>query len=196
MSNTEHPDVPDRVKLDMKLDATALQDDVRTLVSKINRPAYTYYEVLPLRGPNGPPKVKPGVTDFSDPSLYEWADFDHLRHCQYIQSLLKQFPTSITNVRLMRLEAGAEVKEHRDPTLDDRFRSVIRLTAPIFSDENVTFLLNGNAVPMQPGELWYLRLSDPHSVHNNSRNERINLSIDVVYNQWVEDLLRSGADSH
>ncbi|PCK04834.1 MAG: hypothetical protein COA42_18820 [Alteromonadaceae bacterium] len=48
------------------------------------------------------------------------------------------------------------------------------------------FLLNGTEVAMQPGELWYMKLSERHSVHNNSSNERINMSIDVKWNDWVE----------
>jgi hypothetical protein len=45
---------------------------------------------------------------------------------------------------------------------------------------------------MKAGELWYLRLSDLHSVQNKSPQERIHLSIDVVVNDWVEDQIAQG----
>jgi hypothetical protein len=90
----------------------------------------------------------------------------------------------------LRLEAGAIVKEHTDPTLDlGTENSVIRLTIPILSDDTVEFFLNGSPVPMLPGECWYLRLSDPHRIVNAGAMERINLTIDMVPNEWVKSLL-------
>ena len=74
------------------------------------------------------------------------------------------------------LEAGADVQEHCDPTLDARFREVVRLTVPVFSDEDTLFLLDKSPVPMQPGELWYLRLSELHSVHNRSPRETLGVA--------------------
>ena len=44
------------------------------------------------------------------------------------------------------------------------------------------------------GELWYLRLSDPHSVRNYGLTERIHLSIDVVVNEWVESAILEGEE--
>ena len=46
--------------------------------------------------------------------------------------------------------------------------------------------------PLKAGELWYMRLSDPHSVHNNGQTERIQLSIDVVVNDWIRSLVVQG----
>ena len=91
-----------------------------------------------------------------------------LRGCSYLQEVFGSFETEIVSIRLMRLEAGAELKEHTDPTLDAVHREIVRLTLPVFSDDQVLFLLNGTEVPMKPGELWYMKLSDRHSVHNNS----------------------------
>jgi hypothetical protein len=93
-------------------------------------------------------------------------------------------------VRLPRLEAGAIVKKHTDPTLGlQEEKSVIRLTIPIQSNDSVEFFLNDIVVPMQPGECWYLRLSDPHRIVNAGTDERINLTIDTVPNEWVKSLL-------
>ena len=114
-----------------------------------------------------------------------------LKGCLCLQEVFAELETEITSIRLMRLEAGAALKEHTDPTLDAVHREVVRLTLPVFSCDRVTFLLNGTEVPMKPGELWYLKLSERHSVHNNSPNERINMSIDVKWNAWVEAWLAS-----
>ena len=119
------------------------------------------------------------------------ADPSVLEGCAYIEEMLESFEAEVVSVRLMRLEAGAIVREHTDPTLDAAHREVIRLTVPVFSNDDVTFLLNDIPVPMRPGEVWYLRLSDRHSVLNESQEERVNLSIDLVFNDWLEEELRS-----
>ena len=112
-----------------------------------------------------------------------------LEGCSYFQEMFKAFKTEITSVRLMRLEAGGVVKEHTDPTLDAVHREIVRLTVPIFSGDGVIFYLNQTEVPMKQGELWYMKLSDPHKVINNGATERINMSIDLVWNDWLEEWL-------
>jgi len=184
-------ELPDQIKWDVQFDADKLRKEVSELIPHLAQKSYVYYHVVPLRGGELRADRLSGVTDYSDPSLYEWMDNREMQFCPYIKQIADSFETEVTNVRLMRLEAGSDVKEHMDPTLDAIHRSVIRLTIPIFSDENVTFLLNGKPVPMEPGELWYMRLSDPHAVLNRGETERINLSIDLVYNDWLDKKLWS-----
>ena len=45
---------------------------------------------------------------------------------------------------------------------------------------------------MKPGECWYLRLTDPHKINNPGAVERINLTIDMVPNEWVFNLIEQG----
>ncbi len=172
---------PDRIRLDRMYDVERLQREVYLIVSTLTQQFYFYYLPVLL------------VQDVETPSSYDWASEPMLGGCSYLHEVFAEFETEITNIRLMRLGAGEVVKEHKDPTLDAVFREIIRLTLPVFSDENVKFLLNGTEVPMKPGELWYMKLSERHSVHNNMQNERINMSIDVKWNGWVEDWLASNA---
>jgi len=75
------------------------------------------------------------------------------------------------------------VQEHTDPTLGLRIeRSVIRPTIPVFINDKVTFHLNGKPLGMQQGECWYLNLTDPHWITNESSEERINITIDMEPN--------------
>jgi hypothetical protein len=46
---------------------------------------------------------------------------------------------------------------------------------------------------MAPGETWYLRLADPHSVANRGPVKRVHLVIDLILNPWLDALLRDGA---
>ena len=171
--------LPDRIQLDRQYDVERLRDEVSAIVSSLMQQFYVYYSAVPL------------AANVENPLTHDWTGEAMLKGCSYLQEIFAEFETEITSIRLMRLEEGAEVKEHTDPTLDAAHREIVRLTLPIFSDDSVTFLLNGAEVPMKPGELWYMKLSDPHSVQNNSSKERINMSIDVTWNEWVEKWLAS-----
>ena len=46
---------------------------------------------------------------------------------------------------------------------------------------------------MSPGECWYLRFTDPHSVTNRAQIVRTHLSIDMIPNDWVRSVI-SGED--
>jgi hypothetical protein len=134
----------------------------------------------------------PAVDDYADGSWTEWLDTEMLEKSPCLLGVVDTFRThtQVTLVRLLRLEAGAIVKEHTDPTLGlQEEKSVIRLTIPIQSNDSVEFFLNDIVVPMQPGECWYLQLSDPHRIINAGSEERINLTIDTVPNEWVKSLL-------
>ena len=171
--------LPDRLKLEWEFDAEKLKQDTLTIVSNLVQPFYIYYSAVPL------------LNDIKDPQNHDFSSSKMLEGCSYLQEIFKKFKTEITSVRLMRLEGGGEVKEHCDPTLDAVHREVVRLTLPIYSDDNVVFYLNQSEVPMKPGELWYMKLSDPHRVLNNGQIERINMSIDLVWNDWLEKWLGS-----
>ncbi len=82
------------------------------------------------------------------------------------------------------------VKEHTDPTLGlEEEESMIRLTIPIDNNDGVSFYLNDTLVPMNVGECWYLRLTDPHRVVNNGTTDRINLTIDVIPNDAIKEII-------
>ena len=96
----------------------------------------------------------------------------------------------VTLVRLLRLAPGGIIGEHTDPTLGLHIeKSVIRLTIPVLTNDSVEFFLNDTLVPMQAGECWYLRLTDPHRVVNAGPTERINMTIDVAAKEWVTGLV-------
>ena len=177
----------DRSKLRLSYDVERLQQE--TLEAIRGYPPYLYYSVIPLTMASG---RKPNVTDFSDPDWTSWVESPLLKESPYFLEVLDSLKCRTTNVRLMRLGAGEVVQEHTDPQLNLEFRNQVRLHVPIFVNESVDFILNGTKVPLQPGELWYMRLSDPHSVHNNGQYERIQLSIDVVVNEWVEEIICAG----
>ena len=177
----------DRSKLALTYDVDRLQQETLDAVRQF--PLYVHYNVIPLTVAG---ERNVDVTDFSDPDWATWVETPLLTNCPYIQEVLSSLECRKTNVRLLRLEPGGELKEHTDPQLNLEFRNQIRLHVPVFTSELVEFMLNGTAVPLLPGELWYMRLSDPHSVRNHGPTERIQLSIDVVVNEWIENMIVQG----
>ncbi len=182
----------DRIKLPMTFDVAKLQAEVKT----ISQSEFVYYKVIQLRAPafmvdTSIPQPPP-TGDFADGSWTDWLDTKALKDSPYLSSVIDTFRqhTKVTLVRLLRLAPEAVVKEHTDPTLGlEVHKSVIRLTIPIFAAENVEFYLNDTMVPMEAGECWYLRLTDPHRVVNPGPSERINLTIDMIPNDWVRSLI-------
>ncbi len=180
----------DRSRLALSYDADALERDVLGLVQ--DYPPYIHYNIIPLTQPGDP---RAGVEDYSDPDWTTWVDTPALDACPGIRAVLDSLECRKTNVRLVRLEPGGELKEHCDPQLDLGLRNQVRLHVPIVTSQLVDFVLNGTLVPLAPGELWYLRLSDPHAVRNRGERERIQLSIDVVFNDWIERMILEGEKS-
>jgi hypothetical protein len=187
----------DRIQLPMHFDADRMREDVAAL----NLRDFVYYDVMPLTAPAhllDPTVAPPPAANYADGSWAQWRGTSALDSSAYLSEVVDSFRqhTSVTLVRLLRLAPDSIVEEHTDPTLGLQIEeSLIRLTIPIVTNETVTFYLNKIPVPMLGGECWYLRLTDPHSIVNAGQNERINMTIDVIPNEWVRSLLSSSAES-
>lgn len=182
----------DRIKLALIFDSEKILNEISTL--SLN--PFEYYDVIPLRAPahNIDPSIPfpPPAKNYADGSWTEWLDSDFLKRSPYLSQIVNEFGkhTKVTLVRLLRLAPHSEVKEHTDPTLGlDIPDSVIRLTIPITFSNQVTFYLCGTPVPMLPGECWYLNLTQPHKITNTGDTERINLTIDMIPNKWVKEMI-------
>ena len=187
----------DRIRLPFDFDVARMSSEIEAL-----RPHdFMYYDVMPLRAPahevdSSVPFPSP-AEDYADGTWTEWLDTSSLKKSPYLNSVVDTFKanTRVTLVRLLRLAPGAVVKEHTDPTLGlEQHKSVIRLTIPIVTNDEVKFFLNNELVPMKPGECWYLRLTDPHRIVNGSPTERINLTIDMEPNEWVTKTILAAQD--
>ena len=183
----------DRVKLPFTFDADKMLAECEIL--KLGQ--FEYYSVIPLRSPahlvDPSLPFPPPADDYADGSWTDWLDTPQLKKSPYLMSVVDNFRknTDVTLIRLLRLAPGSVVDEHTDPTLSLEIeKSVIRLTIPILNKDKVEFFLNGIPVPMQPGECWYLRLTDPHKVTNHGETERINLTIDMIPNTWVRKMIK------
>jgi len=183
----------DRIKLPFNFDVVKMLEETKILQSG----NFEYYDVIPLRSPahlvDTSLPFPPPAEDYADGSWTDWLNTSALNKSPYLTSIVNFFKehTTVNLVRLLRLAPHATVKEHTDPTLGLEIeKSVIRLTIPILNNENVTFYLNNTPVLMKPGECWYMRLTDPHKVINNGNEERINLTIDIIPNDWIKQVIK------
>ena len=192
MSSTTITTYKDRVQLPLSFDTEKMLSEFEAL--KLG--GFEYYNVIPLRSPahlvDTTVPFPPPAEDYADGSWCDWLNTKELSKAPYIKSIVEEFQknTTVTLVRLLRLAPNAVVKEHRDVTLGlEVEKSVIRLTIPILNKEHIEFYLNDTIVDMKPGECWYMRLTDPHKVINNGNTERVNLTIDMIPNDWVRNLI-------
>ena len=91
----------------------------------------------------------------------------------------------------MLLGTGAKIKEHSDQLESPGSRSEWRIHIPIQTHQQVCFMLNGEQIPMQEGEIWYANFNLPHAVTNNSPVDRVHLVVDCFVNDWLIDQVKS-----
>jgi hypothetical protein len=187
----------DRIKLPFNFDVEKMLEEFEAL--KLG--GFEYYNVIPLRSPahlvDTSLPFPPPAEDYADGSWCDWLNTVELEKSPYLKSIVEKFQekTTVTLVRLLRLAPSSVVKEHRDVTLGlEVEKSVIRLTIPILNKENIEFYLNDSLVDMKPGECWYMRLTDPHRVINNGTTERVNLTIDMIPNDWIKSIIAESQD--
>jgi hypothetical protein len=131
---------------------------------------------------------------FADPTATEWVETPFLAAMPAIRDVLSAFRCPVTIARLMRLTPGSRIKPHSDLDLSvDQGHA--RLHVPITTGPDVEFKLNGSRVDMEPGSVWYLRLSDTHEVVNRGERDRVHLVFDAKVNDWLLDRLREGAEA-
>ena len=101
--------------------------------------------------------------------------------------MLAAFHCPLTSVRLLRLAARSNIREHKDYNLGFE-DGEMRIHVPVLTNLDVAFFLAGERVIMQEGEAWYLDLNLAHRVENQSDTDRIHLVIDCFVNDWVREL--------
>ena len=102
--------------------------------------------------------------------------------------MLTHFHSPLRAVRLLRLEAGARIREHRDHMLG-LADGEARLHIPVATNPDVDFVVAGRRLVLNVGETWYIDFSLPHRVANRGTTARVHLVIDCAANDWLRGLL-------
>jgi len=187
MSHPPDP-LPDRIRLPLDFDPAPLAADLAGFeeaewTRHFVRANYEGdWSVIPLRAAEG--ETHPIRMIGQLVMIERFVDTHFLARAPSVRAVLARLGGSPKAVRLMRLRPGSLIREHADHDPEED-RPSARLHLPIVTNDDVEFHLNDRPVAMATGELWYLRLSDPHRAANNGTTDRVHLVIDM----WVDDRL-------
>lgn len=156
--------------------------DATEWVAHFNQGIYEgEWSVAPLRSIGGNPEQI-----YPDPTRPDaFADTPLRARCPALSAALDAFQCPLQAARLLKLAAGAHIREHRDYQLAYEDGEV-RVHIPILTNPAVEFVLAGEPVLMQPGEAWYLNFNLPHRIANRGATDRIHLVLDCVLNDWLK----------
>ncbi|MCW5518301.1 aspartyl/asparaginyl beta-hydroxylase domain-containing protein [Aureitalea sp. L0-47] len=113
-----------------------------------------------------------------------------LKDCPYFKEVISRFECPILTARLMKLDAGAVIKPHKDHAsgYED---GMFRVHIPIHTNSDVEFILDSERIVMKEGECWYTNVNFEHSVANRGEAARVHLVIDGKRNDWSDKLFFS-----
>ncbi|HEX8379070.1 MAG TPA: aspartyl/asparaginyl beta-hydroxylase domain-containing protein [Allosphingosinicella sp.] len=183
------------MRLPLEFDTGPLLEEVAAIPSEdwIRQPFKSNYEgawdVVPLLAAAG--EIHPLRLIYANPSATRFLPTRWLDAMPAFEAALARFECPLRSVRLMRLAPGSKILEHCDDL--DAQSGAIRLHVPLTTNPRVEFRLGGRPVPMAPGSVWYLRLSEPHSAGNEGTTARIHLVLDSAVNGWLARMLSEGA---
>ena len=182
------------LQLPFHFDVNKMQEELQQVDSKAWKLHYQklHYEgdwtAFPLRSVNGDasnifvsPQNNPVYKDtvFLDKSVY-------------FKEVLSFFKCPLLAVRLLKLNAGAVIKEHKDGELCYEMGE-IRIHIPVVTNNKVEFYLDKERMNLKEGECWYMNFNLLHRICNNGDTDRVHLVIDAVVNDWVKELFAQPA---
>jgi hypothetical protein len=108
--------------------------------------------------------------------------------CEHMRAAVDAFRFPKASVRLLRLGAGARIKEHvdRDLGLAD---GELRIHVPVTTNDKVEFVVSDRRLLLGVGEAWYIDFSKPHRIFNGGSTDRVHLVIDGAVNEWALEML-------
>ncbi len=113
----------------------------------------------------------------------------------YIAECMASIPCEVGAARLLKLGAGATIREHSDAgmSIDD---AEVRLHVPVITNAETEFFVADERIPMQPGECWYINISLPHRAANRGATDRVHLVIDAKVNDWLRNAVSMAGHMH
>ncbi|GAA5120283.1 aspartyl/asparaginyl beta-hydroxylase domain-containing protein [Luteolibacter yonseiensis] len=184
-----HPIPPKAARLPLNFDPAALQEDLAALgsgewVAHFNTGFFSGdWSGAALRAVAGSANAM-----VADTHQGEFSDTTLLGRCNHLRGVVESFKCPLRSVRLLRLTAGSNIREHRDYDLGYDAGEV-RVHVPVITNPGVEFFLDGKRIIMNEGECWYLDLNRPHRVRNRGESDRIHLVIDCQLNDWLRGMI-------
>ena len=180
------------MQLPFRFDAQRIEQEVESIAAQHWQLHYQtrHYEgnwsAIPLRSIGG--KADDIFVSPQEDAIYQ--DTALLQNSLYLNELLAVFKCPLMAVRLLKLEAGAQIKEHKDADLAYE-KGEIRIHIPVQTNDAVNFVLGKERIHLKEGECWYMNFNLPHSIYNEGATDRIHLVIDAKVNEWVQELFET-----
>ena len=185
------------IQFQQQFDAQRLQQEVAQLEAATwqdhyNRAGYAgNWSTIQLRALHGQPHHNVAAHAGGLPPGSAYQDTPLLAHCPYLKEVIDFFQIEKTAVRLMKLDAGASIKPHRDHDLNFE-EGEVRLHIPVITNPQLRFYLEQERLVMDEGSCWYLNLAREHEVINDGPAARIHLVIDGIVNEWLRAYFARG----
>ena len=109
---------------------------------------------------------------------------EELQRAPYFKQILDELNCPKEVVRILFLPPEGHIKDHFDFHTSFQF-GLLRLHIPIVTHPEVAFLIDGQRMNWNAGELWYGDFSKVHSVKNDSPVVRVHMVVDVQINEFV-----------
>jgi hypothetical protein len=119
-----------------------------------------------------------------------YQETEELQRAPYFKQILSELKCPKEVVRILFLPPEGHIKDHFDFHTSFQF-GLLRLHIPIVTHPDVIFIIDGQRMSWNEGELWYGDFSKVHSVKNDSSVVRVHMVIDVQINDFVLSLFPS-----
>ena len=150
-------------------------------------------------GPNPSDIYKPGFvkSDKNIGSKLEWTSLANEPVMSPIREIISRLPCQFERIRFMKLAAGKSLRKHNDNIDQDiESKKIVRIHIPIRTNSEVVFTMyandedeRGERLYLKVGRFYYLDVTKPHSVSNNSSEDRYHLVVDCYMNEELKAIL-------
>jgi len=174
------------IQLPLLFDAETLAAEIGMLEEALWRPhpsGLPGNTALPLVAAGGDPARGDALAGAMRPT-------PALQRCPYVLRVLDSLGVVLGRVRLMRLEAGAEVSPHVDT--NHYWNERVRVHVPVVTNPSVQFFCGDAHVHMQAGECWIFDTWRLHRVTNATGPARVHLVVDTVGSAAFARLINAG----
>ena len=150
-------------------------------------------------GPNPSDIFKPGFVNnnIKIDSNLQWTTLCNDPVMRPICEMIFKLPCEFERIRFMKLAAGKSLRKHTDNIdVDIEKKKIVRLHVPIRTNDQVVFTIYendddevGKELNLTTGRYYYLDVTKPHAVINNSDIDRYHLVIDCFVNDELNTIL-------
>jgi len=142
---------------------------------------------------------KPGFTinNTKIDSKLQWTSLRNNPAMDPICEMIFKLPCKFERIRFLKLAAGKSLRKHTDNIDKDiENNKIVRLHIPIRTNDKVFFTLFENeedevgiSMNLETGRYYYLDITKPHSVSNNSNVDRYHLVVDCFMDSQLKAIL-------